>query len=58
MFIITIIIPITQHPQQDRLAENQPMAGLSSLNEHEYENGMRKSDTELFTGCKVIFAVM
>ena len=47
MFIITIIIfiPITQQPEQDRLAENQPMAGLSSLNE--YENGMRKSETEL-----------
>ena len=47
MFIITIIIfiPITQQPEQDRLAENQPTAGLSSLNE--YENGMRKSETEL-----------
>ena len=29
----------------NRLAENQPMAGLSSLNE--YENGMGKSETEL-----------
>ena len=52
MFIITIIIifiPITQQPEQDRWAENQPMAGLSSLNEYEYEyeNGMRKSKTEL-----------
>ena len=53
MFIITIIIfiPITQQPEQDRLAENQPTAGLSSLNEYdnenEYENGMRKSETEL-----------
>ena len=47
MFIITIIIfiPITQQPVQDRLAENQPTAGLSSLNE--YENGMGKSETEL-----------
>ena len=51
MFIITIIIfiPITHQPEQDRLAENQPMASLSSLNdyENEYENGMRKSGTEL-----------
>ena len=51
MFIITIIIfiPITQQPEQDRLAENQPTSGLSSLNVHEneYENGMRKSETEL-----------
>ena len=33
----------------DRLAENQPMSSLSSLNkyENEYENGMGKSDTEL-----------
>ena len=47
MFIITIIIfiLITQQPEQDSLAENQPTAGLSSLNE--YENGMRKSETEL-----------
>ena len=47
MFIITtiIFIPITQQPEQDRLAENQPTAGLSSLNE--YENGMRISETEL-----------
>ena len=47
MFIITIIIfiPITQQPVHDRLAENQPTAGLSSLNE--YENGMGKSKTEL-----------
>ena len=47
MLIITIIIfiPITQQPEQDRWAENQPTAGLSSLNE--YENGMRKSETEL-----------
>ena len=53
MFTITIIIfiPITQQPEQDRLAENQPTAGLSSLNEYdnenEYENGMRESETEL-----------
>ena len=51
MFIITIIIliPITQQPVQDRLAENQPTVGLSSLNEaeKEYENGMGKSETEL-----------
>ena len=48
MFIITIIIfiPITEQPEQDRLAENQPPAGLSSLNEYEYEDGMRKSETE------------
>ena len=51
MFIIIIFIPITQ--QQDRWAENQPTAGLSSLNEYEYEyeneyeNGMRRSKTEL-----------
>ena len=36
---------ITQQPAQYRLAENQPMAGLSILNE--YENGMGKSETEL-----------
>ena len=53
MFIITIIIfiPIIQPPEQDRWAENQPTAGLSSLNEYEYENesenGMRRSRTEL-----------
>ena len=51
MFIITIIIFIrkTQQPEQDRLAENQPTAGLSSLNEYEneYDNGMRRSKTEL-----------
>ena len=49
MFIITIIIfiPITQQSEQDRWAENQPMADLSSLNEYEYENGMRRSKTEL-----------
>ena len=53
MFIITIIIfiPITQQPEQDRWAENQSTAGLSSLNEdeyeNEYENGMRRSRTEL-----------
>ena len=47
MFIITIItfISITQQPVHDWLAENQPKAGLSSLNE--YENGMGKSETEL-----------
>ena len=40
MFIITIFIPITgitKQPEQDRWAENQPTAGLSSLNEYEYE---------------------
>ena len=51
MFIITIIIfiPIPQQPEQDRLAENQPTAGLNNLNENDnkYENGMRKSETEL-----------
>ena len=53
MFIITIIIftPTTQQPEQDRLAENQPTAGLSGLNEYgyenEYENGMIKTKTEL-----------
>ena len=33
----------------NRLTENQPTAGLSSLNkyENEYENGMGKSETEL-----------
>ena len=50
MFIITIIIfiPITQQPE-DRLAENQPTAGLNNLNEYEneYENGIWKSETEL-----------
>ena len=45
MFIIIIFITITQQPEQDRWAENQPTAGLSSLNE--YENGMGKSETEL-----------
>merc|ERR1712001_472408 len=43
MFIIIIFIAITQQPEQDRWAENQPTAGLSSLN----ENGMRRSKTEL-----------
>ena len=51
MFIIIIFITITQQPEQDRWAENQPTAGLSSLNEYEYENeyenGMRRSKTEL-----------
>ena len=51
MFIITriIFILITDKPEQDRLAENQPTAGLSSLNEYENknENGMGKSETEL-----------
>ena len=49
MFIIIIFITITQQPEQDRWAENQPTAGLSSLNEYEneYENGMRRSRTEL-----------
>ena len=55
MFIITIIIiyiPITEQSVRNRLAENQPKAGLSSLNEHErmsneYENGMEKFETEL-----------
>ena len=32
---------------QDRLAENEPTAGLSSQNE--YENGMGKSETELLS---------
>ena len=47
MFIITITIFIlmTQQPEHNRLAKNQPTAGLSSLNE--YENGMGKSETEL-----------
>ena len=53
MFIIAIIIfiPITQQPEQDRWAENQPTAGLSNLNEYEneYENGMRRSKTGLVT---------
>ena len=51
MFIITIFIPITQQPVQDRLAENEPTAGLSSQNEYEneYENGMGKSETELLS---------
>ena len=46
---IIIFIPITQQSEQDRLAENQPTAGLSNLNENDnkYENGMRKSETEL-----------
>ena len=52
MFIIIIIILITQQPEQDRLAENQLTAGLSSLNE--YENGMRKSETELHTMCDLV----
>ena len=60
MFIITIIIfiPITQQPEQDRWAENQPTAGLSSLNEYEneYENGMRRSKTELVLIQKVIIS--
>ena len=57
MFTITIIIfiPITQQPVHYRLAENQPTADLSNLNEYEYqndyendyENGMGKSETEL-----------
>ena len=57
MFIITIIIfiPITQQPVHDRLAENQPTAGLSSLNE--YENGMRKSETELVTINHMTFVI-
>ena len=42
-----IFITITQQPEQERWAENQPTAGLSSLNEYEYENGMRRSKTEL-----------
>ena len=48
MFIITIIIfiPTTQQLEQERLAENQPLAGLSSQNE--YENGMRISETVLW----------
>ena len=51
IIFITITITITQQPEQDRWAENQPTAGLSSLNEYEYENeyenGMRRSRTEL-----------
>ena len=49
MFIIIIFITITQQHEQDRWAENQPTAGLSNLNEYEneYENGMRRSETEL-----------
>ena len=49
MFILIIFITITQQPEQDRWAENQPTAGLSSLNEYEYENenGMRRSRTKL-----------
>ena len=53
MFTIPIIIfiPISKQPAHNRLAENQPMAGLSCLNEHEkkneYENGMGKLETEL-----------
>ena len=45
MLIITIVIniPITKHPEQDRLAENQPTAGLNNLNENE----MRRSETDL-----------
>ena len=46
LFIKTINILKAQQPEQERLAENQPTAGLNSLNE--YENGMRKSETELF----------
>ena len=44
-----IFIAITKQPEQGRLVENQPTAGLSSLNENEneYENGMIKSETEL-----------
>ena len=42
-----VIILITQQPVHNRLAENQPTAGLSSLNK--YENGMGKSKTELVT---------
>ena len=59
MFIITIIILIliNQQLEQDRLAENQPRAGLSSLNEHEYENGMRKPETELLSEIHLKFSV-
>ena len=39
-----VIILITQQPVHNRLAENQPTAGLSSLNEYEnefeFENGI------------------
>ena len=49
-----IFIPTTQQAVHERLAENQPTAGLSSLNEYdndnEYENGIRKSETELRFG--------
>ena len=41
-------------PAHDRLAENQPTAGMSSLNEYEYENGMGKSETELILHQKVL----
>ena len=55
MFIITTINLITLQPKQDRLAENQLTAGLSSLNE--YENGMRKPDTELLSEIHLKFSV-
>ena len=46
IFIVTIIHSHnSKQPEQDRLAEDQPTAGLSSLNQ--YENVMRKSETEL-----------
>ena len=55
---------IRPEPEQDSWAENQPTAGLSSLNEYgnkyeneyenkyenEYDNRMRKSETELKEG--------
>ena len=47
IIIIIIFITITQQPEQDRWAENQPTAGLSSLNKYEYGSGMRRSKTEL-----------
>ena len=61
MFIITIIIYIIQKPVHDRTAENQPTAGLSSLNEYvnenKYENGMGKSETELLTKLQQLYCV-
>ena len=43
--MFTIFIPITQQSAHNRLAENQPTAGLGSLNK--YEKGLGKSETEL-----------
>ena len=41
---LSFSFPLAQQPVHDRLAENQPAAGLSSLNE--YDNGMGKSEIE------------